>query len=218
MSQGQLWDAGNVAIKKKRGRPITSCHCGSCSKCKRRDYMRVYMDERKTLGRRPRRPKLGHWTPEADALLGKGPDRVVAIVLRRSWRSVVKRRTRLGIAPFRRHKLRHKGFINDNGYRVLKLDTTDPLYSMARSDGQVMEHRLVMARHLGRPLDAEESVHHRNGERLDNRIENLELWSRSHPHGQRVEDKLAWAKELIARYEGVFLREISTVTDRKSVV
>lgn len=61
-------------------------------------------------------------------------------------------------------------------------------------------HRLEMEKKLGRFLFSEESVHHKNGIRSDNRIENLELWTTAQPYGQRIEDKLAWAYEIITLY------------------
>lgn len=54
------------------------------------------------------------------------------------------------------------------------------------------EHRVLMERILGRPLADHEEVHHKNGVRHDNRPENLELWARPQPSGQRVEDLVSW--------------------------
>jgi hypothetical protein len=65
---------------------------------------------------------------------------------------------------------------------------------------RVPEHRWVMERHLGRALLPDEQVHHVNGDRLDNRLANLELWSTAQPAGQRVADKVAYAVDLLRRY------------------
>lgn len=73
--------------------------------------------------------------------------------------------------------------------------------------GRIYEHILVMSEKLGRSLLPGESVHHLNGVRDDNRPENLELWTISQPRGQRVKDKVDWAKELLKQYEPESLRQ-----------
>ena len=89
------------------------------------------------------------------------------------------------------------GYVN-RGYLVVPVPPH--LRHLSAGDSSTTEHRLVMARHLGRALRPDESVHHKNGNRLDNRLENLELWSRWQPSGQRTEDKVEWAVEILRRY------------------
>jgi hypothetical protein len=66
--------------------------------------------------------------------------------------------------------------------------------------GRIREHVYVMTQYIGRPLFKGESVHHKNGDRLDNRIENLELWDRSQPAGQRLEEKISWCIEFLTKH------------------
>lgn len=94
--------------------------------------------------------------------------------------------------------IRKQGFVGHvtaQGYKRLTL-----------GDGtHILEHRLVMQRRLGRPLRSNEFPHHMNGDRLDNRDENLELWvvgrgqppsGRAQPSGQRASDLVKWARAI----------------------
>jgi len=101
-----------------------------------------------------------------------------------------------GAAPLR--AVAGRGFVR-HGYRNVPVPQNERWLTQGRTPEA--EHRLVMARTLGRPLRRDESVHHRNGQRDDNRPENLELWSRFQPTGQRVEDKVQWALEILQRYD-----------------
>jgi hypothetical protein len=98
----------------------------------------------------------------------------------RSWRGVPLDTPMPTRAP------RGSGYIHHKGYRYFSVDGE-----------RIPEHRMVMERVLGRPLEPFENIHHKNGIRTDNRPENLELWVTMQPTGQRPEDLVAW---VVAHY------------------
>jgi hypothetical protein len=101
-------------------------------------------------------------------------------------------------------EVRGTGYLDRGGYLVVPVPRD--LRHLTEGATSTTQHRLVMAQHLGRPLREDESVHHLNGSRTDNRIENLELWSRWQPSGQRVSDKVTWAIALLRQYRCDALR------------
>ena len=88
-----------------------------------------------------------------------------------------------------------EGYLSRDGYRYISRD-----HPNSNKYGKIFEHTFVMSEFMGRPLKKGENVHHKNGVKSDNRIENLELWDKNQPSEQRVEDKIKFYKEFLQEY------------------
>lgn len=98
--------------------------------------------------------------------------------------------------PVRKVSPKGSGYTAKSGYRFIYKKG----HANANKQGSLAEHVFIMSESLGRPIGKHESVHHKNGMRDDNHIDNLELWSKSQPSGQRVLDKIVWAMDFLKEY------------------
>jgi len=165
-------------------------------------------------------PKIGEIRRRKDVLTKRGNGQVVWASCQKCskerWVSVIK-----GGLPISKIcldcalKARHRGNENwkwkggkytdkTSGYIMVRLQPDDFFYPMMAKSGYILEHRLVMARHLNRCLLEWETVHHRGIEypigsdenKQDNRIENLELFPSATKH-----DALSRMRKYIKKLE-----------------
>jgi len=103
--------------------------------------------------------------------------------------------------PIRERNPKREFYLSKEGYRYIKR----PSHPNANTNGWVLEHRAIVADDLGRPLAASETVHHKNGVRTDNRLENLELRMDQHGPEQTIEDRVLGAIEVLSEYAPAML-------------
>lgn len=102
---------------------------------------------------------------------------------------------------YKKELLSSKQGCNHHSWKGGRFKNTSGYIEISINKEYFLEHRIIMERKIGRKLNSNETVHHINGFKDDNRIENLELWAGTHIKGQRVSDLVKWAKEILLQYE-----------------
>ena len=87
------------------------------------------------------------------------------------------------------------------GYVILRIPARNGNQSY-----EILEHRYVMEQKIGRKLLPGETVHHKSGDKTDNSLGNLELFTGNHGPGQRVTDQVRFAIDILRLYHE-FARE-----------
>ena len=195
---------GNVRSRERITKPCDNCG-KPVTRLKSADAPRFYCDHKcySSSKRRSERTR--------EVMSARHPNSVVSLQCARCNKAVTRAKSRVAGTTFCSRDCQYayrrelgKRFKNSAGYIVVGVPADYPGAKKNGTYGQILEHRKVMQEMIGRPLIGAENVHHVNGIRDDNRPENLELWSSSQPSGQRVEEKVQWAREMLALYGDLF--------------
>lgn len=170
-----------------------TCPCGSAFPQRAIGSPRVYCSSKCKARYEKRRARENGWTPRKSAL----PCSVEGCDLLQ---------TAKGLCPMHYERVKKYGEPGEAAPRRAKPGegewrlTQDGYLRRTRHGVTELQHRVVMEQAIRRPLEPHETAHHKNGDRADNRIDNLELWSSAQPAGQRVADKITWAREILTLY------------------